>query len=96
MTNGQSSDAKWVLRLYVAGTTPQGQRALAQAKAICEEYLQGRYGLEVIDVLEQPSLAEAHQIFVLPTLVRQLPPPVRKVIGDLSDREKTLMGLGIR
>jgi circadian clock protein KaiB len=95
MSGGQKSEVRWVLRLYVAGTAPEGQRALARAKAICEKYLKGRYSLEVIDVLEQPSLAEAYQIFALPALARQLPPPVRKVIGDLTDEERVLAGLGI-
>lgn len=90
------SDQKWILRLYIAGMTPTAERALANIKAICAEHLEGRYSLEVIDLLERPALAEGDQIFAVPTLVRQLPPPLRKIIGDLSHTEKVLVGLDVR
>ncbi|MCB9832245.1 MAG: circadian clock protein KaiB [Planctomycetes bacterium] len=83
------------LRLYVTGRTPQSQRAIANLRAICESELGGTYEVEVIDVLENPTLAENEKILATPTLVRRLPEPVRKIIGDLSDREKVLLGLDI-
>lgn len=91
----KDSDSKWVLRLYIAGMTPAAERALANITAICTERLDGRYSLEVIDLLERPALAEGDQIFAVPTLVRQLPPPLRKIIGDLSNTEKVVVGLDI-
>lgn len=84
---------RWVLRLYVAGMTAAASRALANITRICEERLAGRCSLEVVDLIEQPGLAEEDQILAVPTLVRRLPPPLRKVIGDLSDTEKVLVGL---
>lgn len=89
-------DEKWVLRLYIAGMTPTAERALANLKAICEEHLEGRYSLEVTNLLESPALAEGDQIFAVPTLVRRLPPPLRKIIGDLSNTEKVVIGLDIK
>ncbi len=86
---------QWVLYLYVAGKTAAAKRALANIRAICEEHLQGRYSIEIIDLLERPALAEGHQIFAVPTLVRQLPPPLRKIIGDLADVDKVVVGLDI-
>lgn len=86
---------RWVLDLYVAGMTATAKRALANLHAICEEHLEGKYSLAVIDLLERPALAEDHQIFAVPTLVRRMPPPLRKVIGDLSESEKVLTGLDI-
>ena len=86
----------WNLRLYVAGMTPAAHKAFDSIKAICEEHLANRYSIEVIDLLEHPQLAEGEQIFAIPTLVRQLPPPVRKIIGDLSATEKVLVGLDIK
>lgn len=83
------------LRLYITGRTGQSQRALDNLKKICEEELKGLYEIEVIDVLEYPALAENDKILATPTLVKQLPEPVRKIIGDLSDREKVLLGLDI-
>jgi circadian clock protein KaiB len=83
------------LRLYITGRTVQSQRALDNLKKICEEELKGLYEVEVIDVLEYPALAENDKILATPTLVRRLPEPVRKIIGDLSDREKVLLGLDI-
>ncbi len=86
----------WELRLYVAGRTPRSLTAFANLKAICEENLGGRYTLEVIDLLENPQLAAGDQILAIPTLVRRLPPPVRKIIGDLSNTERVLVGLDLR
>lgn len=83
------------LRLYITGRTVQSQRALDNLKKICEEELKGLYEVEVIDVLEYPALAENDKILATPTLVKRLPEPVRKIIGDLSDREKVLLGLDI-
>ncbi len=87
---------RWNLRLYVAGMTAAARRALESIEKICEEHLANRYTIEVIDLLERPQLAEGEQIIAVPTLVRHLPPPVRKIIGDLSATEKVLVGLDIR
>lgn len=84
---------KWELRLYVAGQTPKSVAAFANLKKICEEYLAGEYRIEVIDLMEHPELARTEQIVAIPTLVRKLPEPMRKIIGDLSDVERTLVGL---
>lgn len=84
------------LRLYVAGQTPKSLTAIANLKLICEEHLAGRYTIEVIDLLVSPQLAEGDQILALPTLVRRLPPPIKRVIGTLSDTERVLVGLDIR
>jgi len=84
------------LRLYVAGKTSKSVVALENLKNICEEHLQGKYSIEVIDLLEKPQLAEGDQIFAIPTLVKKVPEPVRKIIGDLSNVEKVLVGLDIR
>jgi circadian clock protein KaiB len=84
------------LRLYVAGQTSRSLAALANLKRICEEHLQGRYRIEVIDLLEHPQLARGDQILALPTLVRKLPEPIRKLVGDLSDTERALVGLDLR
>ncbi|WP_374951473.1 circadian clock KaiB family protein [Mucilaginibacter sp.] len=89
-------DKKWELRLYVAGKTPKSVTALANLKKYCEEHLKGEYRIEVIDLLEQPQLAEGDQILAIPTLVRKVPEPIRKIIGDLSNEEKVLVGLNIR
>jgi len=83
------------LTLYVAGQTPKSVTAFANLKKICEEHLQGRYTLEVIDLMKFPELAQEHQILALPTVVRRLPTPMRKLIGDLSNTEKTLVGMQI-
>ena len=88
-------DKKWELRLYVAGKTPKSVTALTNLKKYCEEHLKGRYKIEVVDLLEQPQLAEGDQIFAIPTLVRKVPEPIRKIIGDLSNEEKVLVGLNI-
>lgn len=84
------------LRLYVAGQTSRSIAALSNLRSICEEHLQGRYRIEVIDLIERPQLAKGHQIVALPTLVRKLPKPIRKLVGDLSDRERALVGLDLR
>jgi circadian clock protein KaiB len=85
----------WRLRLYVAGQTPKSITALANLKRLCESHLAGRYSIEVIDLLSQPDLARRDDIVVLPTLVRKLPPPIRKIIGDLSNVERVLIGLDV-
>jgi circadian clock protein KaiB len=84
------------LRLYVAGQTPKSLQAFANLKKICEEHLQGHYQIEVVDLLINPQLAKGDQILALPTLVRRLPEPLRKIIGDLSDTERVLIGLDLR
>jgi circadian clock protein KaiB len=86
----------WELRLYVAGQTPRSVEALANLKRICEEHLHGRYRIEVVDLLVNPALARGDQILAVPTLVRQLPPPVKKIIGDFSNIERVLVGLDLR
>jgi circadian clock protein KaiB len=91
----ENPDQTWELRLYVAGKTPKSVSALNNLKRYCEEHLQGRYKIEVIDLLLHPQLAEGDQIFAVPTLVRKVPVPIRKIIGDLSNEEKVLVGLNI-
>jgi circadian clock protein KaiB len=86
----------WQLRLYVAGETPRSVAALANLRRICEEHLAGKYSIEVIDLLERPQLARGEQIVAIPTLERRLPEPVRKIIGDLSNTERVLIGLDLR
>ena len=86
----------YVLQLYVTGMTPRSTRAIANAKKICEEHLQGQYDLSVIDVYQQPLLAKDAQIVALPTLVKKLPMPLRRIIGDLSDRDQVLLGLNLK
>ena len=87
---------KWELRLYVAGQTQKSLRAFANLNLLCEKHLQGRYRIEVIDLLEHPHLARGAQIVAVPTLVVNLPEPVRKIIGDLSDTERVLVGLALQ
>ena len=87
---------KWELRLYVAGQTTKSVKAFANLKLICEEHLNGRYSIEVIDLLRNPKLAQGDQILAIPTLVRKLPQPMRKIIGDLSNTERVLIGLDLR
>lgn len=84
------------MRLYVAGQTPKCITAFANLKKICEEHLQDRYDIEIVDLLKQPQLARGEQIIAVPTLVRKLPPPMRKIIGDLSNTERVLVGLDLR
>lgn len=87
---------EWNLRLYVAGQTERSMAALANLRKICEEYLAGRYDIEVIDLLVNPRLAAGDQILAVPTLVRKLPEPIKKIIGDLSNEERVLVGLDIK
>ena len=89
-------DKLWQLRLYVAGQTTNSLAAFSNLKKICENHLQGRYCIEVIDLVERPQLSKGDQILAIPTLVRKLPQPVRKIIGDLSDTERVLVGLDLR
>ncbi|MEA3193793.1 MAG: circadian clock protein KaiB [Betaproteobacteria bacterium] len=86
----------WELRLYTAGQTPKSLTALANLQKICDEHLKGKYRIEVIDLMANPRLAKDHQIVAIPTLVRKLPEPLRRVIGDLSDTERALVGLELR
>lgn len=88
-------DPKWELRLYVAGQTPRSLTAFANLKQICDQRLAGQYRIEVIDLLQHPELAGRDQILAIPTVVRKLPPPLRKVIGDLSNTERALVGLDL-
>ena len=92
---GESTPERYVLRLYVTGTTPRSARAIQNIRAICEEKLQGCYDLEVVDIYQHPERAKPEQVVVTPTLVRNLPLPVRRLIGDLSDAERVLVGLDI-
>ena len=92
----RSKDEKYVLRLYVAGMTPKSTKALANVKRICDEHLEGRCELDVIDIYQQPKLAKGEQIVAVPTLVKKLPLPLRKLIGDMSDMEKFLVGIDLR
>ena len=103
MTNTENNEIepvtdenRWMLRLYVAGQTPKAITAYANLKKICEEHLQGSYQIEVIDLLVNPTLAKDDQILALPTLVRKLPEPIKKIIGDLSNTERVLVGLDVR
>jgi circadian clock protein KaiB len=91
-----SKQPTWELRLYVAGQTAKSLQAFANLKRICEEHLGGKYRIEVVDLVKNPELAKGDQIFALPTLVRKLPEPVRKIIGDLSNTERVLVGLDLR
>ncbi|MBX0290192.1 circadian clock protein KaiB [Hymenobacter sp. HSC-4F20] len=91
-----AEDETWELRLYVAGQTVKSVTALANLKSYCEQHLKGRYKLEVIDLLVHPQLAAGDQILAIPTLVRKVPVPIRKIIGDLSNQERVLVGLDIR
>jgi circadian clock protein KaiB len=86
----------WELRLYVAGQTAKSVTAFANLKRICEQHLPGKYTIEVVDLLESPQLAQGDQIVAIPTLVRKLPEPIRKIVGDLSNTERTLVGLQLR
>ena len=93
-THGETSHG-YNLRLYVAGQTPKSVAAISNLRKLCEEYLPGRYSLDVIDLMENPSLAQRDQIVAIPTLIRQLPEPIRRIIGDLSNSERVLMRLDI-
>jgi circadian clock protein KaiB len=91
-----NDSSRWNLRLYVAGQTPRSLTAFKNLKDICDEYLKGKYHIEVIDLMENPTLARGDQILAVPTLVRKLPQPIRKIIGDLSNTERVLVGLDIQ
>lgn len=92
----ETEGERWMLRLYVAGQTPKSLAAFSNLKKICEEHLAGRYQIEVIDLMMNPRLAKDDQILALPTLVRKLPEPMKKIIGDLSNTERVLVGLDVR
>ena len=95
-SSAKASKLRYVLRLYVTGMTPRSARAIANIKEICEEHLKGRYDLQVIDIYQQPVLAKGEQIVAVPTLIKKLPPPLRRIIGDLSDLKRVLIGLDLR
>ena len=86
---------RYVLRLYITGMTPRSARAVRNLQAICDEYLEGRYDLEVIDIYQQPVLTKGEQIIAAPTLIKKLPLPMRRIIGDMSNRERVLLGLDL-
>lgn len=92
----KDKEERWELRLYIAGNTTKSMTALSNLKKYCEEYLADRYTLEIIDLLVKPQLAAGDQILAIPTLVRKVPVPIRKIIGDLSNKEKVLVGLDVR
>ena len=94
-TAGKTAAKEWQLRLYVAGSTAKSAAALANLKTVCETHLAGRYSIEVIDLLVNPKLAAGDQILAVPTLVRKFPEPIRKIIGDLSNEERVLVGLDV-
>jgi circadian clock protein KaiB len=91
-----AEDPAWNLRLYVAGRTPKSITAFENLKKLCEEHLKGQYRIEIIDLVKQPQLAKGDQILAVPTLVRRLPQPIKKIIGDLSNTERVLVGLDLR
>ncbi|CAG0959553.1 Circadian clock protein KaiB [Methanosarcinales archaeon] len=93
---GKSDEEKYILRLYITGITPKSTRAILNVRKICEENLKGRYELEVIDIYQQPLLAKDQQIIAAPTLIKKLPLPLRRLIGDMSDKERILVGLDLR
>lgn len=88
--------AKYVLRLYVTGMTPKSTQAIANVQKLCEKHLSGRYELKVIDIYQQPKLAKGEQIIATPTLIKKLPPPLRRLIGDMSDMERFLVGIDLK
>jgi circadian clock protein KaiB len=94
--SSNANEERWDLRLYVAGQTDKSVRAIKNLNRMCTEHLEGRYSIEVIDLLERPQLAEGDQILAIPTLVRRLPEPIKKIIGDLSNEERVLVGLDVR
>jgi circadian clock protein KaiB len=89
------SGERYILRLYVTGMTPRSARAVNNLRAICDEYLEGRYDLEVVDIYQQPVLTKGEQIIAAPTLIKKLPLPMRRIIGDMSNRERVLLGLDL-
>ena len=94
-SRARSTQKTWELRLYVAGQTPKSLTAFANLRKICEEHLAGQYNIEVVDLLKHPQLASGDQILAIPTLVRKLPEPIKKIIGDLSNTERVLVGLNL-
>ena len=92
----RSQSERYVLRLYIAGTTPASSRSVENLRAICEEHLSGRYELVVVDVFQQPVLAKDEQIIAVPTLIKKLPAPLRRIVGDLSDEQRVLVGLDLK
>lgn len=96
MTISSSGKDRYILRLYITGTTNRSVLALTNLKKICDDYLEGRYELEVIDLYQNPSLAKGDQIIAAPTLIKKLPLPFRRIIGDMSNKEKVLLGLDLR
>ena len=96
MSSTNEAGGKWDLRLYTAGQSPKSLAALANLKKVCDQHLAGRYSIEVIDLLKNPRLAKDDQIVAIPTLVRKLPEPLRRIVGDLSDTERALVGLQLR
>jgi circadian clock protein KaiB len=95
MIAAQTPDKGYNLRLYVAGQTPKSVAAIANIRKLCDEYLAGRYTIAVVDLMKDPSLAQRHQIVAVPTLIRELPEPIRRIIGDLSNTQRVLLGLDI-
>ena len=95
-TAHEADNGKWNLKLYTAGQSPKSLAALENLKRVCEEHLAGRYSIEVVDLLKNPRLAKDDQIVAIPTLVRKLPEPLRRIVGDLSDTERTLVGLQLK
>ena len=95
-TKNSSEDEVWILKLYVAGQSPKSVTAFRNLKKICEEHLEGKYQIKIIDLLENPQLGKGDQILAIPTLIRQLPEPVKKIIGDLSNTERVLVGLDLQ
>ena len=94
--NRDARDQRYTLRLYIAGLTPRSQEAIRSVTTICEEHLEGRYDLEVIDIYQNPLLAKGEQVIAVPTLIKQLPLPLRKMIGSMADKDKVLMSLDLR
>jgi circadian clock protein KaiB len=92
----EADNQKYLLRLYVSGITPRSTQAIVNIKRICEEHLHNRYELEVVDIYQQPALAKGEQIVAVPTLIKHLPPPLRRLIGDMSDEARVLVGLDLR
>jgi circadian clock protein KaiB len=95
-TSPSAPGPEYLMRLYVTGTTPRSVRAIKNLKKICEEHLRGRYSLEVIDIYQQPVLAKGEQIIAVPTLIKKLPAPLRRFVGDMSDVDKVLLGLDVQ
>ena len=94
-TGGGTSEKFWTLRLYIAGDSPKSRTAVSNLRKLCDQYLVGRHSIEIIDLLKNPALAKAHQIVAIPTLIRELPEPIKRVIGDLSDANKALITLDV-